>query len=200
MLCAGPPDFLTLASTTRSIGHIINFMFVPLHWRVLYVNVLSMAWGTFMSKMGAKTSADEVWTPIDEVFGAVRASTGVDLDRPEAAVAVVTGGWTYVIASSARRSSTALAGGLWGALGLALVAGCGNALLQRDAQQAAKQGQVQAVVPVVSLQAADCGGGQHEGREAGQGQQEAASLSFAAPGSSAPSAGSSSSSSSSSRE
>ena len=89
-------------------------MFVPLHWRVLYVNVLSMAWGTFMSKMGAKTSADEVWTPIDEVFGAVRASTGVDLDRPEAAVAVVTGGWTYVIASSARRSSTALAGGLWG--------------------------------------------------------------------------------------
>ena len=33
------------------IGHLVSFSVVPVHWRVLYINLVSIGFGTFMSKM-----------------------------------------------------------------------------------------------------------------------------------------------------
>jgi hypothetical protein len=32
-------------------GHFISFAFVPVHWRVLYINIVSIGFGTILSKV-----------------------------------------------------------------------------------------------------------------------------------------------------
>jgi protein Mpv17 len=115
-----------------SVGHVVNFAFVPLHWRILYVNVLSAGWGMFLSKMQAKPldSEEKVWVPIDSVFASVKTATGVDLDRPEAAVAVIGTCWAGLVIHS-----FTFVGACWGVFGGSLTLGIRDSLQQHQQKQ-----------------------------------------------------------------
>ena len=54
----------------------MNFGLVPLHWRVLYLNVLTTVWGTFLSKMMANEEGG-LTTPIDAGANALGCSGGL---------------------------------------------------------------------------------------------------------------------------
>mmetsp|Transcript_9418 Transcript_9418/g.12964 ORF Transcript_9418/g.12964 Transcript_9418/m.12964 type:complete len:260 (+) Transcript_9418:2-781(+) len=56
------------------LAHMINFAFVPVQWRVLYVNFVQLGFGTFLSMMG-NSGGGGVLTPIDSLYQKV---TGKD--------------------------------------------------------------------------------------------------------------------------
>lgn len=60
------------------VGHLINFAVVPLHWRMIYMNVLSTGWGCFLSKMMANEEGG-IDTPLDLLANAI---TGRDDGLP----------------------------------------------------------------------------------------------------------------------
>jgi protein Mpv17 len=119
-----------------SIGHVVNFAFVPLHWRVLYINVLSVAWGMFLSKIQAKPldSDEKVWTPVDEVFSTVKTVMGVDFDQPEAAIGLIGAAWMGLVVHSA-----SMLGACWGAFGISLSLGISDSLQRHSEEHSARE-------------------------------------------------------------
>ena len=83
----------------------MNFGLVPLHWRVLYLNVLTTVWGTFLSKMMANEEGG-LTTPIDAGANALGCSGGlpgggaVGVGVMSAAWVAIGGGCSAFVASS----------------------------------------------------------------------------------------------------
>ena len=67
-------DWFTLAKASWcfwAVAHTLNFALVPLHWRLIYANVMSVGWGTFLSKMMANEDDSTLLTPIDHAANAI---------------------------------------------------------------------------------------------------------------------------------
>jgi protein Mpv17 len=73
-------DWFTLVKASWSlwcVAHLVNFSVVPLHWRVVYSNVVSTGWAVFMSKMMSnEEGAPAILTPVDIAANAI--TGGVD--------------------------------------------------------------------------------------------------------------------------
>ena len=75
-------DWFTLVKASWSlwfVAHLINFSVVPLHWRVIYANVVSTGWAVFMSKMMSNEEEHSILTPIDLLSNAL---TGAENGLP----------------------------------------------------------------------------------------------------------------------
>ena len=63
--------------STWFVGHFISFALVPVHWRVLYINIVSIGFGTVLSQVAnlpppgaakGEPSASAVLTPVDMLY------------------------------------------------------------------------------------------------------------------------------------
>ncbi|GAB5371333.1 hypothetical protein AAMO2058_001570600 [Amorphochlora amoebiformis] len=87
-------DWFTIAKAGYScwpVAHLINFAFVPVHWRLLYVNFVTLGFGTFLSVM-ASQGGRGVRTPIDLIYQKVSGSEDL-LDCKESFAKVVGVSW-----------------------------------------------------------------------------------------------------------
>ena len=96
-------DWFTLVKASWSLwfaAHLINFSVVPLHWRVVYANVVSTGWGIFMSKMMSNEESETILTPVDLVSNAL---TGAENGLPGGnalGCAVMSSTWLFIAANS----------------------------------------------------------------------------------------------------
>ena len=74
-------DWFTMTKagwSTWFVAHTINFSLVPLHWRLLYINIVTLGFGTFLSLMASRGGGG-VRTPVDTLYDAMTGSdTGFD--------------------------------------------------------------------------------------------------------------------------
>eukprot|EP00472_Partenskyella_glossopodia_P008786 CAMPEP_0197522738 /NCGR_PEP_ID=MMETSP1318-20131121/7823_1 /TAXON_ID=552666 /ORGANISM="Partenskyella glossopodia, Strain RCC365" /LENGTH=189 /DNA_ID=CAMNT_0043075203 /DNA_START=262 /DNA_END=831 /DNA_ORIENTATION=+ len=66
-------DWFTLVKAGWSVwplAHCINFAFVPVHWRLLYVSFIQLGFGTFLSLMAHQGSSGIV-TPVDMLYNKI---------------------------------------------------------------------------------------------------------------------------------
>lgn len=61
------------SSRDATPGHMVSFSVVPVHWRVLYVNIVSIGFGTFMSRMVAALG----WRDLSVLCSRVRDHWGI---------------------------------------------------------------------------------------------------------------------------
>ena len=124
-------DWFVLAKGAWSfwtVGHLVNFALVPHHWRVLYTNVLGVAWGTFLSRLGSQDEGDQVHTPIDWLYMTTTGDNKPFLhDNPTPALVLAATAWGGVaVASYASMGMQSVA---WTLLGLGMVGTVGAANL-----------------------------------------------------------------------
>ena len=135
------------------LAHTINFALVPFHWRVLYMNIIGIGWGTFLSLMGTRNSGTgKPFTPLDCV---VSNWTGQELTNPYPPLAFITVAWLAVCRSSATRVSAFKLLGIQRALGLSACVLLAFSLREADDKQRKASQPVVGKGPVV-ITAADC--------------------------------------------
>ena len=71
------PFFVPTPSRDATPGHMVSFSVVPVHWRVLYVNIVSIGFGTFMSRMVAALGCRD----LSVLCSRVRDHWGESVDR-----------------------------------------------------------------------------------------------------------------------
>jgi len=132
-------DWLTTACAAWSfwpLAHIVSLSVIPVHWRLLYINVLSLGWGTYLSGVAAastttsperrRTSSSNALLPIDFAWNALTGGTQ-GLAGARGATSVVVGltsvGWCGLAALYwTTRARTGLPGFGIAALGCATTA------------------------------------------------------------------------------
>uniref|UniRef100_A0A7S2TNG7 Uncharacterized protein n=1 Tax=Lotharella oceanica TaxID=641309 RepID=A0A7S2TNG7_9EUKA len=89
-------DWFTLAKAGWScwpIAHCFGFAFIPVHWRLLYVNFITLGFGTFLSLM-ASQGGKGVITPVDKVYqGITGAPKDATFGSKEGLGAAVSSAW-----------------------------------------------------------------------------------------------------------
>eukprot|EP01048_Picozoa_sp_COSAG05_P004682 COSAG05_NODE_261_length_12717_cov_4.824061_3_plen_314_part_00 len=96
--------------STWFVGHFISFAVVPVHWRVLYINIVSIGFGTVLSQVanlpppGSSNDAEghqAVLTPLDMLYRQVRGPDAM-FWSVEGATVAVGAAWLAAAASIAR--------------------------------------------------------------------------------------------------
>eukprot|EP01052_Picozoa_sp_SAG31_P037310 SAG31_NODE_4799_length_2952_cov_2.405889_2_plen_296_part_00 len=105
------------------IGHLISFSVVPVHWRVLYINVVSIGFGTFMSKMMvADAQSGAIETPVDRVWQLTSgAPPGAEFGSTSFGAMLTTSAWCAAVGSLYMvRTHVGTTGMVCGSIGLSM--------------------------------------------------------------------------------
>jgi len=87
-------DWFTMVKAGYScwpLVHMFGFAFIPVHWRLLYVNIVSLGFGTFLSLMASR-GGEGLTTPIDSIYQTATGSTE-RLGNKETVAKVIGGAW-----------------------------------------------------------------------------------------------------------
>lgn len=76
-------DWLSTACAAWSFwpaAHLVSLSVIPVHWRLLYINVLSLGWGTYLSGVAASTTSTTSTTtparlPVDRAWNTLTGGT-----------------------------------------------------------------------------------------------------------------------------
>jgi hypothetical protein len=120
-----------------SVAHTINFCFVPLHWRILYMNVASVAIYSWFSGIQAATAGAQR-SPLDALYRLLGgAGSGLGRWAEPYFLGAMGAGWLGFVASGLRCRRRVGTGSLigWSCIGLAGVAALAGALREEEADR-----------------------------------------------------------------